>query len=139
VLEAVISNAGDGRPLNAPARTLRTYLLVHRATWPMRAMREEAIFESELTRWFMDIDLGRDSASDETTACAFRHLLKRSQLVAKLLEGIGRQLQVRGLTANFWVMVDAATMRANRSTKNQYKNPTPEMRQRRNGRQGSWG
>lgn len=41
---------------------------------------EEALYESVSMRTFAGIDLGRESAPDETTVCKFRHLLEQNGL-----------------------------------------------------------
>lgn len=48
---------------------------------------EEALYDSRVMRRFVGIDLGREAAPDETTACKFRHLLEQHALGKKLFEG----------------------------------------------------
>ena len=41
---------------------------------------EDALCDSLVMRRFVGVDLGRESAPDETTVCKFRHLLERHEL-----------------------------------------------------------
>jgi IS5 family transposase len=51
-------------------------------------------------RTFAGIDLGLESALDETTVCKSRHLVETHALRARRFEQIGAHLQRRGLTIN---------------------------------------
>ena len=44
---------------------------------------EEALYDSAAMRGFAGVDLGQEAATDETTACKFRHLLERHTLHGK--------------------------------------------------------
>ena len=43
---------------------------------------EEALYDMEVMRKFISIDLGRERVVDETTICKFRHLLESEALAA---------------------------------------------------------
>jgi IS5 family transposase len=138
VVEPVYPKMGNGRPPIALERMLRMYFLAHWFNLADAAL-EEAIYESESMRRFVDIDLGRDRVPDETTVCKFRHLLERNHLGARLFEEVGRHLQAQGLVVNSGTMVDATIINAPSSTKNKDKGRDPEMHQTRKGNQWFFG
>ena len=138
VVDPFYPKAGNGRPPIALERMLRMYFLAHWFNLADAAL-EEAIYESESMRRFVDIDLGRDRVPDETTVCKFRHLLERNKLGARLFEEVGRHLQAQGLTVNSGTMVDATIINAPSSTKNKDKSRDPEMHQTRKGNQWHFG
>ncbi len=76
-------------------------------------------------RRFVGIDLGRESAPDETTACKFRHLLEKHGLAKTLFEAVNRHLHNQGLKLSQGTVVDA--------TKNRDKARDPEMHQTKKG------
>jgi IS5 family transposase len=138
VVEPVYPKAGGGRPPIALERMLRMYFLAHWFNLADGAL-EEAVYDSEAMRRFLDIDLTRDLVPDETTVCKFRHLLERNQLGARLFEEVGRHLQARGMKVNSGTMVDATIINAPSSTKNKDKARDPEMHQTRKGNQWYFG
>lgn len=138
VVEPVYPKAGGGRPPIALERMLRMYFLAHWFNLADGAL-EEAVYDSEAMRRFLDIDLARDLVPDETTVCKFRHLLERNQLGARLFEEVGRHLQAMGMKVNSGTMVDATIINAPSSTKNKDKARDPEMHQTRKGNQWFFG
>lgn len=138
VVEPVYPKAGGGRPPIALERMLRMYFLAHWFNLADGAL-EEAVYDSEAMRRFLDIDLTRDLVPDETTVCKFRHLLERNQLGARLFEEVGRHLRARGMKVNSGTMVDATIINAPSSTKNKDKARDPEMHQTRKGNQWYFG
>ena len=100
---------------------------------------EEALYDSLSMRNFVGIDLGREGAPDETTACRFRHLLEEHDLGKRLFEEVGRHLQAKGLKVSAGTIVDATIISAPSSTKNQDKARDPEMRQTKKGNQWYFG
>jgi len=138
VVEPVYPKAGKGRSPIGLERMLRMYFLAHWFNLADAAL-EEAVYDSEAMRQFLDIDLTRDLVPDETTVCKFRHLLERNHLGAKLFEEVGWHLQAQGMTVNSGTMVDATIINAPSSTKNQDKSRDPEMHQTRKGNQWFFG
>lgn len=138
LIEPVYPKAGGGRPPIALERMLRMYFLAHWFNLGDGAL-EEAVYDSEAMRQFLDIDLTRDLVPDETTLCKFRHLLERHDLGAKLFEEVGRHLQALGMKVNTGTMVDATIINAPSSTKNKDKARDPEMHQTRKGNQWYFG
>lgn len=74
---------GAGRPPVGVERMLRIHFLQHWFNLSDPAV-EEALYDSRAMRRFVGIDLGREPAPDETTACKFRHLLDRLFVVCGL-------------------------------------------------------
>jgi transposase, IS5 family len=138
VVEPVYPKPGNGRPPIALERMLRMYFLAHWFNLADGAL-EEAVYDSEAMRRFIDIDLARELVPDETTVCKFRHLLERNNLGARLFEEVGRHLQAQGLKVATGTMVDATIINAPSSTKNQDKARDPEMHQTRKGQQWYFG
>lgn len=138
LIEPVYPKAGGGRRPIALERMLRMYFLAHWFNLADGAL-EEAVYDSEAMRQFLDIDLTRDLVPDETTLCKFRHLLERHDLGAKLFEEVGRHLQALGMKVNTGTMVDATIINAPSSTKNKDKARDPEMHQTRKGNQWYFG
>jgi len=79
LIEPVYAKAGQGRPPVGVERMLRIYFLQQWFNLSDPAV-EEALYESVSLRGFVDIDLGREPAPDETTVCKFRHLLEEHPL-----------------------------------------------------------
>lgn len=138
VVEPVYPKAGNGRPPIALERMLRMYFLAHWFNLADGAL-EEAVYDSEAMRRFLDIDLARELVPDETTVCKFRHLLERNNLGVRLFEEVGRHLHAQGLRVASGTMVDATIVNAPSSTKNQEKARDPEMHQTRKGNQWFFG
>jgi transposase, IS5 family len=57
---------------------------------------EEALYDSQAMRRFVDIDLGREPVPDETTACCFRYLLERTTLASSYSQECSGTLQPTG-------------------------------------------
>jgi IS5 family transposase len=68
-------------------------------------------------RRFAGIDLGQESAPDETTVCKFRHLLERNKLGKKLLSTVNEYLARNGIKISKGTIVDATIIGAPSSTK----------------------
>jgi IS5 family transposase len=138
VVDPFYPKVGNGRPPIALERMLRMYFLAHWFNLADAAL-EEAIYDSEAMRRFLNIDLTRELVPDETTVCKFRHLLERNNLGAKLFEDVGRYLQTKGMKVNSGTMVDATIINAPSSTKNKDGKRDPEMHQTRKGQQWYFG
>jgi IS5 family transposase len=138
LIEPVYPKAGNGRPPIGLERMLRISFLQNWFNLSDPAV-EEALYDSLSMREFVGIDLGRESAPDETTVCKFRHLLEQHELGKRLFEEVGRHLQNKGLKVSTGTIVDAAIINAPSSTKNQDKARDPEMHQTRKGNQWYFG
>src|SRR5205085_622 len=79
---------------------------------------EEALYDSLAMRRFVDIDLGREPAPDETTVCRFRHLLETHDLGQQLFDEVHRHLAATGMKVATGTIVDATIINAPSSTKN---------------------
>ena len=100
---------------------------------------EEALYDSPAMRRFVGIDLGRESAPDETTVCKFRHLLKKHGLAGELFKAVSRHLHDQGLKLSQGTIVDATILAAPSSTKNRSKARDPDMHQTKKGQQWYFG
>ncbi len=138
LIEPVYPKAGQGRPPVGVERMLRIYFLQQWFNLSDPAV-EEALYESVSLRGFVDIDLGREPAPDETTVCKFRHLLEEHKLGARIFERVQEHLQERGLRIGTGTIVDATIVHAPSSTKNREQKRDPEMHQTRKGKQWYFG
>src|ERR1043166_7771494 len=117
---------GKGRPAIGIERMLRIYFLQQWFNLSDPAV-EEALYDSQAMRRFVDIDLGREPVPDETTVCRFRHLLEAHELGQKLFEEVQRHLAAKGLKVATGTIVDATIINAQPSTKNADQDRDPEM------------
>jgi IS5 family transposase len=132
-----VSEAG-GRPPIPLERMLRIYFLQLWFNLSDPAV-EEALYDSESMRRFAGIDLGQESAPDETTVCKFRHLLERNKLGKKLLSTVNEYLARNGIKISKGTIVDATIIGAPSSTKNKQGERDPEMHQTAKGKQWYFG
>jgi IS5 family transposase len=130
--------SGPGRPPIPLERMLRIYCLQHWFNLSDPAV-EEALYESVSMRTFAGIDLGRESAPDETTVCKFRHLLEARGLGKRIFECVGAHLQSKGLKVSSGTIVDATIIAAPSSTKNAEGKRDPEMHQTKKGNDWHFG
>jgi len=131
-------NDGAGRPTVGLPRMLRVYFLQQWFNLSDPAV-EEALYDSRAMRAFVGIDLGREGAPDETTACKFRHLLERASLGEQIFAVVNAHLAASGFTVSRGTIVDAAIINAPSSTKNKTKTRDPEMHQTKKGNQWYFG
>lgn len=127
-----------GRPPIPLERMLRIYFLQLWFNLSDPAV-EEALYDSVAMRAFVGIDLGVESAPDETTVCKFRHLLERHKLGKVLLTAVNDHLHRSGIKIAKGTIVDATIIGAPSSTKNQDGKRDPEMHQTAKGQQWYFG
>ncbi len=130
--------ASGGRPPIPLERMLRIYFLQLWFNLSDPAV-EEALYDSVAMRAFVGIDLGVESAPDETTVCKFRHLLERNKLGKVLLTAVNDHLRRGGIKIAKGTIVDATIIGAPSSTKNQDGKRDPEMHQTAKGQQWFFG
>ena len=138
LIEPHYPKAGNGRPPIGLERMLRIYFLQQWFNLSDPGV-EEAMYESISMREFAGIDLGLESAPDETTVCKFRHLLEKHELGRRVFEEVGRHLQGKGMQVSGGTIVDATIIAAPSSTKNSSGERDPEMRQTKKGNQWHFG
>jgi IS5 family transposase len=138
LIEPFYPKAGNGRPPVELERMLRIYFLQNWFNLSDPAV-EESIYDSLSMREFVGVDLGREGAPDETTACKFRHLLERHELGKRIFEEVGLHLQTHGLKVSTGTIVDATIINAPSSTKNRDNARDPEMHQTKKGNQWYFG
>lgn len=127
-----------GRPPIGLERMLRMYFVQQWYGLADEAV-EDAIYDSQALRNFMDIDLSRQSVPDATTLMGFRHLLEANNLAQALLVEVNAMLIERGLLMSKGTLVDATLIAAPSSTKNQKHARDPEMHQTKKGNQWYFG
>jgi IS5 family transposase len=127
-----------GRPPIGLERMLRMYFVQQWYGLADEAV-EDAIYDSQALRNFMDIDLSRQSVPDATTLMGFRHLLEANDLPQALLVEVNALLIERGLLMSQGTLVDATLIAAPSSTKNQKHARDPEMHQTKKGNQWHFG
>jgi IS5 family transposase len=130
--------AGNGRPPLELERMLRIYFMQQWFNLSDPGA-EEALYDSHAMQRFVGLDLGKESAPDETTICKFRHLLERHDLGKKLFASVGKHLQEKGIKIANGTIVDATIINASPSTKNEDKARDPDMHQTRKGNQWYFG
>lgn len=139
VLEPYYPKSGKrGRPPIGLERMLRMYFVQQWYGLADEAV-EDAIYDSQALRNFMDIDLSRQSVPDATTLMGFRHLLEANDLPQALLVEVNAMLIERGLLMSKGTLVDATLIAAPSSTKNQEHARDPEMHQVKKGNEWYFG
>ena len=131
-------NEGPGRPVVGLQRMLRIYFLQQWFNLSDPAV-EESLYDSQSMRQFVGIDLGIESAPDETTVCKFRHLLEQHGLGKAIFAEVNAHLKRSGIKVSTGTIVDATILHAPSSTKNQDQQRDPEMHQTRKGNQWYFG
>jgi IS5 family transposase len=127
-----------GRPPIGLERMLRMYFVQQWYGLADEAV-EDAIYDSQALRNFMDIDLSQQSVPDATTLMGFRHLLEANDLPQAMLVEVNAMLIERGLLMSKGTLVDATLIAAPSSTKNQDHARDPEMHQAKKGNQWYFG
>src|SRR6266404_4810745 len=84
---------------------------------------EDALYESQALRRFVEVDLGRAPAPDESTILQFRHLLEKHELGGAMLNTVNQYLESRGIRITTGTIVDATIIHAPSSTKNRSGEP----------------
>lgn len=127
-----------GRPPIGLERMLRMYFVQQWYGLADEAV-EDAVYDSQALRQFLNIDLSKQSVPDATTLMGFRHLLEAHNLTQAMLVEINAMLIERGLLMSKGTLVDATLIAAPSSTKNQAHARDPEMHQTRKGNQWHFG
>jgi IS5 family transposase len=127
-----------GRPPIGLERMLRMYFVQQWYGLADEAV-EDAIYDSQALRNFMDIDLSKQSVPDATTLMGFRHLLEANDLPQAMLVEVNAMLIERGLLMSKGTLVDATLIAAPSSTKNQEHARDPEMHQVKKGNEWYFG
>lgn len=127
-----------GRPPIPLERMLRIYFLQQWFNLSDPAV-EDALYDSNAMREFVGIDLGHESAPDETTVCKFRKLLVKQRLGKTLLKGVNEHLRRQGIKLSNGTIVDATIISAPSSTKNGDGERDPEMGHTAKGKEWHFG
>ena len=129
---------GRGRPPIGCERMLRLYIAQQCFGLSDEGI-EDAVYDSQAIRWFVGIDLNRESAPDATTVLKFRRLLETHGLTKLIFATINAQLAAEGLLLREGTIVDASLIAAPPSTKNKDQARDPEMHQAKKGNQWHFG
>src|ERR1035437_2362146 len=127
-----------GRPPIGLERMLRMYFVQQWYGLADEAV-EDAIYDSQALRNFMNIDLSHMSVPDATTLMGFRHLLEAHDLTKAMLVEVNVMLMERGLLMTKGTLIDATIIAAPSSTKNEGHARDPEMHQTKKGNQWHFG
>ena len=132
VIEPYYPKGKRGRPPMGIEKMLRMYLL---QIWfdLSDPATEDAVYDSYAMRKSTGIDFMKESVSDETTLCKFRHLLEVNGLNKLFFEAINRVMVQSGHMMKDRTIVDATIIDAPSSAKNAEKARDPEMYQTRKG------
>ena len=138
LIEPHYPNGDRGRPPIGIERMLRIYFL---QVWFNLSDPgvEDALYDSAAMRSFVDIDLGREPAPDETTICKFRHLIEANGLGEQLFAAVNKHLSAKGIKVGTGSIMDATIIAAPSSTKNEEGKRDPEMHQTKKGNQWYFG
>jgi IS5 family transposase len=100
---------------------------------------EDALYDSQALRDFVEIDLSHESVPDATTLLKFRRRLQENNLTRSRFDEINAHLGEQGLLMRAGTIVDATIIAAPSSTKNEDKARDPEMHQTKKGNQWHFG
>ena len=127
VIEPYYPKAGGGGKPYPLETMLRIHLLQNWFTLSAPTM-EEALYEITPMRQFAHLMLSAPIPED-TMIMNFRHLLEKHKLVPAILALINGYLQEKGLSPRQGTIVDATTIHAPSSAKNEEGKRDPEMYQ----------
>jgi len=126
-----------GRKGFEPERLLRMWLLQQFYALSDEQV-EDGIYENLSFQSFVGIDLG-DAIPDATTLCRFRDWLTRNEMQTKLLKEVNHFLGEKGLILKKGTIMDATTIKAPSSTKNEKKERDPDASSTKKGNTWSFG
>lgn len=116
-----------GRPPTGIEKMLRIYLL---QVWYNLAdeATEDNIYDSLAMQRFVGVDLMIDRVPDGTTLCLFRQMLTENKLQQKMMAQLTELLKTNKIVMTKGTIVDATTIHAPSSTKNEKKERDPYMK-----------
>lgn len=100
---------------------------------------EEALYDMESMRRFVQLDLQDDAIPDETTILNFRRLIEKHELSQRMFRDINEYLALQGISVSKGTMIDATIIHAPSSTKNKAKERDPDMKSTRKNKQYFFG
>jgi len=121
-----------GRPPYPLCKILRMYLV---QLWFNMSdeTAEDSVYENQVIRRFVGINLSDETIPDATTLLRFRHLLEKHKLDEKIFDSVSELLKQNGYMMSKGSIVDASIITASSSTKNQSHSRDPEMAQTKKG------
>lgn len=127
IIDEKITKAKTGRPRYATIRMLKVYFLQQRYNLSDPWV-EDAIYDRVSFQKFLDMDIMKDKAPDETTILNFRRFLEDNELQKRMFLKINLILAQKWMLVKEWTTVDATILPAPSSTKNKEKKRDPEMK-----------
>lgn len=125
--------AGRGRPPMPLEPMLRIYFLQQWFDLSDPAA-EDALYDIEVMRRFVGVELSEEAIPDETTILRFRRLLEDHHLTEQIFGVVRGLLESKGQLVKRGTIVDATILSAPSSTKNATATRDPEMHQTRKGK-----
>ncbi len=138
LIEPHYPETGSGRQPKPLEWMIRIYCLQQWYSLSDPGM-EDALYDIESMRRFVDLKLASVAIPDETTLLNFRHLLEKHQLTETLFKEINTYLDEKKLNMKRGTIVDATLISAPSSTKNKDKSRDPEMSSTKKGNQWHFG
>jgi IS5 family transposase len=138
LIEPHYPRAGNGRRPMPLSAMLRIYFMQQWFQLSDPAM-EDALYDSHSMQHFAGLEVGRDAIPDETTILNFRHLLEKHKLTEKMFTAVRVDLQSKGIMVRQGTIMDATTIHAPSSTKNQEKARDAEMSSTKKGNNWHFG
>lgn len=126
LVEPYYTEAETGRKRKQSMLMLKAYFLQQWYNLSDPEM-EDAIYDRNSFQKFLDLDMMKDPAPDETTILNFRHLLETHALQEKMFRNINKILEEKGLLVKKGTIADATIIAAPSSTKNKSGKRDPEM------------
>jgi len=99
---------------------------------------EDRIYDQYSFQMFLGVDYG-DPIPDATTLCRFRNWLTKNKIQSKLLKEVNLFLEEKGLLLKKGTIMDATTIKASSSTKNEKKERDPDASSTKKGNTWSFG
>lgn len=127
-----------GRPAIGLSGMLRMYV-VQQCFGFSDEGTEDAVYDSQAIRSFVEIGLSLDSVPDAATLLRLRRLLETHQLTRALFETINQYLASQGLLFKEGTIVDATLIAVPLSTKNREGKRDPDMHQAKKGNERHFG
>jgi transposase, IS5 family len=125
-IEQKIKKAKVWRPRYSVKTMIKIYFLQQRYNLSDPWV-EDAIYDRVSFQKFLDMDILKDKAPDESTILLFRRFLEEQRLQERLFKVINQMLVTKWLLLKEWTTVDATIISAPSSTKNEENKRDPEM------------
>lgn len=126
MIKPFYTHAETGRKRKHLTMMLKIHFLQHWYNLSDPEM-EDAIYDRNSFQKFLEIDMMKEKAPDETTILNFRHLLENYGLAERMFNKVNRMFEEKGLLLKQGTITDATIIVAPSSTKNASGKRDPEM------------